>query len=121
MNPRGQFDMTGTIGSMPCERSLNSILGKLNDPKMLRKIMRLLLVTRERLKQLKYIPDKASAKHFRQLLQHDMENRLSSITGHKVRGVPVTDALTSHTMCVMHAYFNYSDDESVGEPQGQPP
>jgi hypothetical protein len=100
------FDKTGTIGSLPCERSLNNILAERGDPKLVRKVMRLLMVLRSRLKSLKDVKDQASLRHFRLLLRRETEKKVTEITGVPVRGVPSVDALASHTMCVINAYFS---------------
>lgn len=108
---RFPFDPTGTIGSLPCERSLNKILADRGDPKLIKKITKLLQLARHRLKQLSYIPDKATREHFRVLHKRDMERSVEIITGSQVRGVPVSDVVASHTMCCLHAYFAYREDK----------
>jgi hypothetical protein len=100
------FDPTGTIGSMPCELSLNKILADKNDPRITKKIMKLLYVTKFRLKQLQNISDPATYTHFKIMLKHECENSVMKITGNPTRGQGKLDPLTSHTMCCLHAYFN---------------
>lgn len=110
---RFPFDPTGTIGSMPCERSLNSILAEKADSKLIKKVTKLLQIARHRLKMLEFIPEKATREYFRVLLKHDMERCVEKITGFQVRGVPVTDALASHMMCCLHAYFAKDKNNAV--------
>ena len=86
---RNPFDATGTIGSRPCELSLNKILADKNDPRLNKKIIRILQATKHRFKQLASIPDDSTR----------------SITGFAVRGELVTDVVTSHACCCINSYF----------------
>lgn len=99
------MDKFGTIGSLPCERSLNAILAEREDPSLVRKVTRLLFRLRECLKGLKDIKDDRVSQNLRILVRRDVESKLSAITGVKLRGVPTTDVIASHTMCVIKAYF----------------
>jgi len=107
---RNPFDATGTIGKLPCERSLNKILADRGDARLIKKVTKLLQLARFRLKQLKHIPDPATYWHFRVLHKRDMERGIEAITGSKVRGLPVTDVVASHMMCCLHAYFNFDPE-----------
>ena len=99
------FDATGTIGGLACERSLNLILAERNDPRLIKKITKLLQAARLRIKQLSNVTDSPTRAYFRDLLRRDLHQTVETITGVKVRGVPVVDPVASHTMCCLHAYF----------------
>ena len=95
----------GTIGSLPCEVSMSIILRELNDPKMTRKITKLLLYVRKTLKELRSINHKPTYLYLRTLCWDDTKKSVERITGVRVSGVPTTNAIASHAMCCIHAYF----------------
>lgn len=109
------YDATGTIGSLPCEISLNKILAAKNDPKLNAKIMRVIYAVKHNLSQLKYIPDRKTRLNFKALLRNSIEDRVEKMMGVKVRGVPVTDVVVSHLMCCLHAYFGRQNDGEPGK------
>jgi hypothetical protein len=107
---RYPFDVTGTIGSKPCEISLNRILAELNDPRLTRNIMRCINRCKNGLKALKSMPDKHWRACFRNYLQEICRKNVEKITGVQVKGVKIPqskgiEAVASHTMCCLHAYF----------------
>lgn len=102
---RNPFDATGTIGSRPCELSLNKILAEKNNPKLIKYIVRLLQKVKFQFEQLNYIPDEATKHHFKNLLKEHAEDKVSKITGSPVRGVLVTDLVASHACCCINAYY----------------
>ena len=102
---RNPFDATGTIGSRPCELSLNKILADKNDPRLNKKIIRILQATKHRFKQLASITDDSTRSYFKELLKKEAENTISNITGFAVRGELVTDVVTSHACCCINSYF----------------
>ena len=104
------FDATGTIGGLACERSLNMILADRGDTRLIKKITNLLQATKVRIKQLNNITDAPTRAYFRDLLRKDLDKSVESITGCKVRGTPVIDIVTSHTMCCLNAYFARNND-----------
>lgn len=108
---RFSFDPIGTIGNMPCEISLNKILADINDPHLVRKTMRLLQVTKFRIKQLENISDKSTQSHFRILLIRECAQSVMKITGKPISGKEPIDPLTSHIMCCLHAYFNIKKEQ----------
>lgn len=74
-------------------------------PSSSRGYFKLLRVAKDRIRALNSIKGKSSYDYFRTLLRHDLDEAVVKITGVPVRGLPMTDALASHTMCVLHAYF----------------
>lgn len=99
------FDATGTIGSLPCEISLNKILADKNDAVLSSKIIKLLQKYKANLKSLQEISDIATRKYFASLVRKETEIYLSKIMKIPVRRVPVSDIVASHTMCCIAAYY----------------
>lgn len=111
------MDATGTIGKLACEISLNKILNERQEstPWLIKKIINLLVTTRHQLKQLQYIPDASTRHCLRAMLKEHIQQRISDITGYPVKGVPINDVVTSHTMCCINAYFAKDSYKPVGE------
>jgi len=105
---RSDFDATGTIGSLPCEVSLNKILARIDDPRTTKAITRILAQCREYLKALKDVKDIGKKRFFTSLLRENIENRalyqVSKLDTHPDRVV-----LGTHTLCCIAAYFRQFD------------
>ncbi len=101
------FDAIGTIGSRPCEISLNKILADRNKPWLTRKILNLFYKVKHSLKSLQESNMAREDKiYFADLLFSEIEKKVCAITGvSAIRGVPVIDGLASHTACCIAAYF----------------
>jgi hypothetical protein len=118
---RFPFDAKGTIGSLPCEVSLNKILAERADPGEIHKITKLLQQTKAHLKSLLQVKNKQHRQHFALLLRRSVERTLADFSGVQVRGKPVNNPMVSHTMCCIAAYFRkfYAGDyDALGRPAG---
>jgi hypothetical protein len=121
---RNPFDATGTIGSKPCEKSLNKILAEINNPGLTGRILKCFFRCKDGLKALAEMPNKHWANFFVVTLRERCEKSIENITKVKVRGVayqprkvdgPTMEAVTSHSMCCLHAYFAEFRDKQNGK------
>jgi len=87
----------GTIGSLKCEVNLNKILMEINDPKITKFVVPILVKFRYCLQQLAHIPDVS--------FRYNMMARLRDDFSKKVRERNLPEDVVSHTCCAIMAYY----------------
>jgi hypothetical protein len=100
-----EFDITGTIGSKPCELSLGRILAR-QDKKVRRDVLKFLSKCRSRLLALEPLENSEAQTYFVSLLRKDLHEKfLKYVSTISAAGVEDAKDIATHTWCCITAYF----------------
>jgi len=97
------MDAVGTIGSKPCELSLNKILGEHHDPKLTNKVMGRLMSTKEGIKKLQKYVLPYDAAFFVHMLNIFREATYALLEQQRYS---IPNEVYTHLRCCLAAYFS---------------
>lgn len=93
----------GTIGSRPCEISLNKILIEIGGKSISSYVVSTLLKFRLGLKQLSFIPDES--------WRHTFTTKFYADTIEKIKTKKLPVMIESHALCCLKAYYRDSHED----------